>query len=135
MIVVDTHVLLWTLDDDGRLGKRTRVLLDEQSDIILISAISIWEIALLVKKGRLVLNRDMATWVRQMLDLPGLLLAPLDPAIAIDSVMLPGEFHNDPADRIIVATARHHDAPLLTVDQAILDYGAAGHVAVMNGAL
>jgi PIN domain nuclease of toxin-antitoxin system len=135
MIVLDTHVLVWTLDDDGRLGKRARTLLDDQSDNLLISAISIWEIAMLVKKARLALKKDMAEWVRQMLDLPGLLLAPLEPAIAIDSVMLPGEFHSDPADRIVIATARYHDAPLLTMNRAILAYGATGHVTAIDAAL
>jgi PIN domain nuclease of toxin-antitoxin system len=58
-------------------------------------------------------------------------LAPIEPAIAIDSVRLPGEFHPDPADRIIVATARFHHATLLTADQAILAYGRKGHVDVI----
>ena len=132
MIVIDTHVLVWVLDDSDKLGKRARALIDEQTDGILVSAISVWEIALLVKKGRMALNKEIRHWVDQALDLPGLLLAPLDPAIAIDSAVLPGEFHNDPADRIIVATARYHDAPLLTVDRAILAYGATGHVAVVD---
>jgi PIN domain nuclease of toxin-antitoxin system len=134
MIVIDTHVLVWALDDDDRLGPKARVLID-QSETALLSAISIWEIALLVKKSRLVLKNDLADWVKQALALPSLVLAPLDPAIALDSVTLPGEFHNDPADRIIVATARHHDVPLLTIDRAILDYGRSGHVAVTDASL
>jgi PIN domain nuclease of toxin-antitoxin system len=131
MIVVDTHVLVWTLDDDARLGPQARSLID-QSETILLSAISIWEIALLVKKSRLALKMDIADWVKQALALPGLLLAPLDPAIAIDSVNLPGDFHNDPADRIVIATARHHDVPLLTIDRAIIDYAGSGHVKVVD---
>jgi PIN domain nuclease of toxin-antitoxin system len=134
MIVIDTHVLVWALDDDDRLGPKARVLID-RSETALLSAISIWEIALLVKKSRLVLKNDLADWVKQALALPSLVLAPLDPAIALDSVTLPGEFHNDPADRIIVATARHHDVPLLTIDRAILDYGRSGHVAVTDASL
>ena len=134
MIVIDTHVLVWALDDDDRLGPKARVLID-QSETALLSAISIWEIALLVKKSRLLLKNDLADWVKQALALPSLVLAPLDPAIALDSVTLPGEFHNDPADRIIVATARHHDVPLLTIDRAILDYGRSGHVAVTDASL
>jgi PIN domain nuclease of toxin-antitoxin system len=134
MIVIDTHVLVWALDDNDRLGPKARTRIDE-SETVLVSAISIWEIALLVKKSRLVLKRDVAGWVKQVLALPHLQLAPLDPAIALGSVDLPGEFHNDPADRIIIATARHHDAPLLTVDRAILDYGRSGHVAVEDAGL
>jgi PIN domain nuclease of toxin-antitoxin system len=137
MIVLDTHVLLWTLQDDAKLGRQARMLLDDQAaaDGILVSAITIWEIALLVRKDRLALRTETAKWVAEALDLPGLLLAPLDPAIAIDSIMLPGAFHNDPADRIIIATARYHDAPLLTVDRAILDYSAAGHVHTIDAGL
>jgi PIN domain nuclease of toxin-antitoxin system len=131
MIVIDTHVLVWALDDDDRLGVQARDLIN-QSETILLSAISIWEIALLARKSRLVLEKGVNEWVKQALALPSLLLAPLDPAIALDSVSLPGEFHNDPADRIIIATARHHGIPLLTVDRAILDYGQSGHVAVAD---
>ena len=134
MIVIDTHVLVWALDDDDRLGPKSRILID-QSEAILLSAISIWEIALLVKKSRLVLKKDLAEWVKQALALPSLRLVPLDPAIALDSVNLPAEFHNDPADRIIIATARHHAMPLLTVDRAILDYGSKGHVTVADADL
>jgi PIN domain nuclease of toxin-antitoxin system len=136
MIVLDTHVLVWTLQDDSKLGPGARTLIDEQiHDAVLIPAISVWEIALLVKRGRLGLNSDMTRWMGQALDLPGVFLAPLEPSISIDSVMLPGEFHNDPADRLIVATARYHEAPLLTVDRAILDYANAGHVQAIDANL
>ncbi len=134
MIVLDTHVLVWTLDDNDRLGPKARALI-EQSETILVSAISIWEIALLVKKSRLVLKRDVADWVKQALALPSLQLTPLDPAIAFDSVNLPGEFHSDPADRMIIATARYRDVPLLTVDRAILAYARHGHVTVVDAGL
>jgi PIN domain nuclease of toxin-antitoxin system len=131
MIVIDTHVLVWALDDDDRLGAQARTVID-QSETVLLSPISIWEIALLAKKSRLVLKEGIDEWVKQALALPSLLLAPLEPTIAIDSVSLPGKFHNDPADRIIIATARHHRAALLTVDQAILDYAKSGHVSVTD---
>jgi PIN domain nuclease of toxin-antitoxin system len=131
MIVLDTHVLVWALDDDGRLGPQARTLIDE-GDPILLSAISIWEIAMLARKSRLTVKQGLDEWVKQALALPGLLLAPLDPTIAIDSVMLPGAFHNDPADRIIIATARFHGAPLLTVDRAILDYAGDGHIEAID---
>jgi PIN domain nuclease of toxin-antitoxin system len=134
MIVIDTHALVWALDDSDRLGAQARALID-QSETVLFSAISIWEIALLVKKSRLMLNKEIDEWMKRVFDLPGLLLAPLDPAIAIDSVRLPGEFHNDPADRIIIATARHHGVPLLTADRAILDYAKEGHVTVVDASL
>ena len=136
MIVLDTHVLVWTLQEDSRLGPKARFLIDEQiHDAVFVPAISIWEIALLVKKGRLGLGSDTTRWVGQALDLPGVVLAPLEPSISIDSVMLPGDFHKDPADRLIVATARYHESPLLTVDRAILEYAEAGHVQAIDASL
>ena len=83
---------------------------------------------MLVAKGRLALDRDVAEWIAAALALPGLRLAPLDPQIAIDATRLPGDIHGDPADRLIVATARHHAATLVTDDQLILTYSACGHL-------
>ena len=130
MIVVDTHVLVWAVDDDARLGHKARAAIEEagRSDGIAVSAITPWEIALLAEKGRLRLGIDTAVWIDTALDLPGVRLVPIEPAIAIDSVRLPGSFHADPADRLIVATARHCGAALLTADQAILNYATGGHV-------
>lgn len=137
VILLDTHVLVWSLQDEPRLGANARALLDENifSDGLMVSAITPWEIALLEKKSRIALGIDVRRWITEALALPGIVLASLDPEIAIDSVMLPGDFHADPADRIIIATARHHDVPLLTIDQAILDYGKAGHVRVVDARL
>lgn len=134
MIVVDTHVLIWAVDDDAHLGHAARAAIEEagRSDAIAVSAITPWEIALLAEKGRLRLGCDAAVWIDAALDLPGVRLVPLEPAIAIDSVRLPGGFHADPADRLIVATARYCSAPLLTADSAILDYATGGHVRVVD---
>ncbi len=134
MIVVDTHVLIWLVDGDARLGHIARAAIEEagRTDGISVSAITPWEIVLLVEKGRLRLACDAAVWIDTALDLPGIHLVPIVPAIAIDSVRLPGSFHADPADRFIVATARHCRAPLLTADSAILGYAAQGHVQVFD---
>lgn len=134
MILLDTHVLVWSLSDDPRLGRKARQLIDEAtgSSIVLVSAITLWEIAMLVEKGRLALGRDVAAWIEAALEAPGLQLAPVSPEIAIDSVRLPGHFHADPADRLIVATARQADATLLTGDRAILTYAAAGYVKAVD---
>lgn len=130
MILLDTHILVWAMNDDARLGARSREALDKsaKSGRVLVSAITPWEIAMLVQKGRLTLSSDVAQWIDEALALPAIELAPLLPQIAIDSTRLPGEFHADPADRIIVATARFHRIPLVTADQAILEYGELGHV-------
>lgn len=136
MIVLDTHVLIWVLEDEARLGAAARAAVEQASESgsVLISAITPWEIALLVQKGRLALTDDVGTWLETVLALPSLRLAALEPGIAVDSVRLPGKLHADPADRIIIATARHFGWPLLTADRAILDYGGAGHVLVMDAA-
>ncbi|MFP3544906.1 type II toxin-antitoxin system VapC family toxin [Rhizobium sp. SIMBA_035] len=130
MILLDTHILVWAMNDDARLGARSREALDKsaKSGRVLVSAITPWEIAMLVQKGRLTLSSDVAQWIDEALALPAIELAPILPQIAIDSTRLPGEFHADPADRIIVATARFHRIPLVTADQAILEYGELGHV-------
>ncbi|OLP54332.1 twitching motility protein PilT [Rhizobium rhizosphaerae] len=130
MILLDTHVLIWALEDDRRLAGDARERL-RQSAQLAVSAISIWEIAMLVERRRLVLTQDLEAWVAKVLSIPQLLLIPIDPAIAIDSVRLRPPFHPDPADRLIVATARFLRAPLMTADRAILAYADAGHVDVI----
>ena len=137
MILLDTHVLIWSLQDAAPLGPEACILLDEQilAEGLMISASTIWEIALLAKKSRIALGMEVLKWIEDALALPGLVLGALEPPIAVGSVMLPGDFHSDPADRILIATARHHSLPLLTADQAILDYGAAGHVNVIDARL
>ena len=136
MIVLDTHTLIWTVEDDGQLGASASRLIEEtvQTDRVAVSAITPWEIALLVERRRLRLGREVGEWIAEALSLPGVTLIPIEPAIAIDSVRLPGRFHADPADRFIVATARHLKAPLLTADRKILAYSAAGHVKAVDAA-
>ncbi len=77
---------------------------------------------MLVEKERLILSMPVDRWMRLALGYPGITLLPLEPQIAIESTRLPPPFHNDPADRIIVATARIHQCPLLTVDRKIRNY-------------
>jgi len=130
MIVVDTHVLIWAIQGDRRLGSAAARVIEAngRESRVGVSAITPWEIALLTERGRLRLDRDVAEWIDTVLKLPAFRLLPIQPAIAVGSVRLPGAFTSDPADRLIVATARHHGARLLTADRAILDYGATGQV-------
>lgn len=86
---------------------------------------------MLESKDRLVLDRPVIEWMHEVMAKPGLRLAPLTPEIAIRSSRLPGRFHADPADRMIVATARETGATLVTHDHAILRYAEQGHVQVM----
>ena len=93
-----------------------------QEDNLLLSAISLWEVCKLVEKGRIQIFSDLEEWVRQALDIPGLQVVPLDFRVFYKSTTLPGAFHRDPADQMIVATARLTDAVILTKDQRIRDY-------------
>ncbi|OLP59515.1 twitching motility protein PilT [Xaviernesmea oryzae] len=133
MMVVDTHVLIWALEDNGRLSAAARDQIKQAAQLA-VSAISIWEIAMLVERGRLVLAQDLDLWIAKALSLPQVILVLIEPAIAIDSVRLPQPFYADPADRMIVATARFLQVPLMTADRVILAYAQAGHVQAVAAA-
>lgn len=136
VVLLDTHVLVWLVAGSARLGSQSRSFIQEaaQENSLLVSAITPWEIAMLVSKGRLVLDRELGEWMTVTLALPGIRLAPLSPEVAIASTHLPGTLHADPADRILAATARHLHAVLVTEDQRLLDYGAAGHLRTLRAA-
>ena len=133
-LLLDTHVLIWLLAGDGRLGAiaRSRIEQAARDNALLVSAISPWEIAMLVSKGRLALDRDVGEWVNTALALPGIRLTPLAPEIAVASTRLPGVLHPDPADRIFAATTRHVDAVLVTADRRLLEYGQSGHLKTLS---
>jgi PIN domain nuclease of toxin-antitoxin system len=123
MILLDTHIWVWWVDDNQQLVDRPRHLIqDNVRSGLEVSAISCWEVAKLVQYGRLELACPLEDWMEQALAYPGVQLLELTPRIAIESTKLPGTFHRDPADQIIVATARVYDIPLLTVDSRILQY-------------
>lgn len=130
-LVLDTHVWIWLEAGDSRIKGSAVLETIERARAkggVIVSAISVWEVALLDAKGRIQLNQECNLWVRTALSAPGVILHPLNPEIAIESTRLPGEFHADPSDRILVATARYLNAPLITADGRILDYGARKHV-------
>lgn len=136
-VLLDTHVLVWLLSGNSRLGAQARIFIQQsaQDHPVLVSAITPWEIAMLVSKERLTLDRDIDQWMAVALALPGIRLASLSPEIAVASTRLPGTLHGDPADRIIAATARHLDATLVTEDQRLLEYGATGHLRTLRAAI
>lgn len=136
LVLLDTHAFVWLLNGNERLGRKARKAIQRSLDeaAVLVSAISPWEIAMLVGKGRLVLDRDVGEWLRAALALPGVRLEPLSPEVAVASTRLPGALHADPADRIIAATARHLGASLVTEDRLLLAYGAAGHIKTIHAA-
>ena len=125
MIVLDTHVLVWWASGArSELSRKAKKAIDDAfaSGQILISSISAWEIAALVSKKRIALSMDVADWLQIVAAAPGVKFIPVDNEIAVQSVALPGEFHKDPADRFIVATARKFSAPLITKDEKIREY-------------
>ncbi|WP_286895874.1 type II toxin-antitoxin system VapC family toxin [Achromobacter sp. UBA2119] len=124
MIVLDTHALIWWVSGDSQLSRpaRNAIEAEAQNGEILISAMSAWEIAMLAKAGRLALTMDAEAWLDTVAEVPAIRFVPVDVRISVQSVDLPGDFHKDPADRIIVATARHHSVPLVSADLKIRDY-------------
>lgn len=121
MIVLDTHILIWWLTGDARL-KPSQLLEIQQSGTLAVSAISLWEIAKLVENHRLSFNMPVLDWINAALTHPKIQVIPLLPEIVVCSTQLPGGFHKDPADQLIVATAITLDVPLLTMDRKILAY-------------
>jgi PIN domain nuclease of toxin-antitoxin system len=122
------------VEEAPRLGVRTAEALNRAGweNRIVVSAITPWEIGLLTSKGRLQLGADVMQWIRAALAKPGVYLAPLEPEIAVASTRLPFEMHADPADRILVATARHLGATLVTADGALLDLARSGHFRALD---
>ena len=122
LILIDTHIWIWWVSDPQKLRRQHAELLSSADQDWALSAISCWEVAKLVEYDRLSLIQPLDEWLKAALSIPRLQLIPLTPEIAIESTRLPGTFHRDPADQIIVATARIHQVPLLTEDSRILAY-------------
>jgi PIN domain nuclease of toxin-antitoxin system len=118
VILLDTHVLVWTLENSAELGKKAKKTLTVSGDHTAVSAISFWEIAMLATRGRLTISSDISEWRRQILAL-GINEVPIDGSIGIAACQLK-DFHPDPADRFIVATAIRRGIPLITADERIL---------------
>ncbi len=122
MIVLDTHVWVWWVDGGSQLPANYLTLLQaEAANGLGVAAISLWEVAKLVELGRLQLAIPVDQWLALAVR-PPVQLLPLSPEVAVESTRLPAPFHRDPADQIIVATARVYDSPLVTVDRLIRAY-------------
>lgn len=124
MILLDTHILLWWLHSPDRLPDemKSEITVEESKNGILVSAISIWEIAVKTGLGKLALPLPIEEWFEMVKAYPGIVIEPLDPLDAISSTQLPGDFHKDPADRILIAIAKRYDIFLATMDRKILNY-------------
>jgi PIN domain nuclease of toxin-antitoxin system len=130
MLLLDTHVIVWLSEGLENLPETSRDLIDRAAREVglAVSPISFWEIAMLHFKQRLTLSLPVQQWRELVLENPAINEVPLTGDVAIESVLLPGTFHNDPADRMLVATARLNSWHLATRDTGILAYSAAGHV-------
>ena len=119
--LLDTHAWIWWIQADARLGKPTIAALDALApdDRPSVPAICLWEVAMLVNLGRLDLGESLRSWLDAAADSRTAHVLPITPAIANEVARIPESMHRDPADRLIIATARVHDLPVLTRDQAI----------------
>ena len=123
MIVLDTHIWVWWIHLDPRLTEARREYMHaHESEGLGVSIFSCWEVAKLVEIKKLSLHCPLEEWLDTALNYPGVRLLDLSKAVIVEATRLPGEFHRDPADQIIVATARVHACPLLTADSKILQY-------------
>lgn len=123
MILLDTHIWVWWVHGDTQLTQEYQDYIQAQElQGLGVSAISCWEVAKLVERGRLILPFSVDKWLDQALAYPGICLVELTPRICVESTQLPGDFNRDPADQIIVATARVYDCPLVTMDSKIRSY-------------
>ncbi len=133
--VLDTHVWIWMEEGHERLKNSKSFGLIRQSiahSHLKVSPISIWEISMLEARSRVRLSLNTFDWVNNALENPSVQLAPITPEIAWDAGRIPGNFHGDPADRILVATARALKGKLVTADKKILEYARENFVKVLT---
>jgi PIN domain nuclease of toxin-antitoxin system len=125
-VLLDTHILVWWQSGQGRLSRaQTRTLLEVEDGSVAaaISGITLWEVASLVDRGRVQIAGSLDVWLDEIQSHPRLIVLPITAAIAAESVRIGRNFPKDPADRIIVATARCHGLRLLTADEDIRRWG------------
>ena len=123
MIMLDTHIWVqWTLDITRLTPAQIRAIADDERGRIGVSVISCWEVAKSAQINRLQFAVPVSEWMDTALRYPGVELLDLTPEIAVASTQLPGDFHRDPSDQIIVATARAYQCPLVTSDRPIRQY-------------
>ncbi len=135
LTVLDTHVWIWVVEGDRAALAPSAIEAISRAakeGAVRVSAISMWEVAMLEAKGRISLSRPVDDWVQAALRAPGISLLPLSPDIAIESTRLPGAPGGDPADRILMASARTLGGQLATCDRDILNYSKGGQLNVLN---
>ena len=133
-ILLDTHVLIWYANGSEDLSKSARKMITSAlyHGEATLAAISLWEICMLNKKQRIILEMPTLEWIRQFVELTRIRILPITAQIAAESCDLPGDFHEDPSDRMITATARVHGLTLMTRDKRILSYGKHKYISVIK---
>ncbi|CAK6516445.1 type II toxin-antitoxin system VapC family toxin [Rickettsia helvetica] len=129
-LVLDTHVLLWSLLQPEELSEQIKhkINLVQENSQLFLSSISLWEIAMLNFKKRINIYEPIKDFLNSITNINGLSIKDISPEIAAESIALMDGFHGDPADRIIVATAKCLGATILTRDQKILNWAKLGHI-------
>jgi len=124
MILLDTHAWVWLVSNPGNLSEAAKNSLETamEENAVYVSSISVWEVALLVLRKRLKLTMDVNDWIRKSEQLPFMKFVPINNFIAVQSVYLSPPLHKDPADRIIIATAKSMGMPIVTKDDKIRNY-------------
>ncbi len=132
-LIMDTHIWYWFVTGDETLSKKVIETINQAShkDSLYLSAISLWEIAMLENKNRIHFKLPTLQWIESALKGAPIQLLPITPAVAVESCRLE-DFHGDPADRIIVATARVENLTLLTRDKKIQDFGSQNKVKIIS---
>jgi len=134
-LLLDTHILIWSLTKSDELSSEVKeaIKLAKANKNLYLSSISLWEIAMLAQKQRISVYRRIADFLQTIENIRGLNILQITANIAAESVALPGDIHNDPADRIIIASCREISATLVTRDQKILDWSNLGHIKILRG--
>jgi PIN domain nuclease of toxin-antitoxin system len=133
-LLLDTHIWIWLINGDPTLLPKTRDLINEAAEQgqVFLSTISTWEVSMLEAHGRITLSKPCLDWIKTSLKLSGIKTITISPEIAVESCQLPNNFHGDPADRMIIATARLHDLTLLTRDKKLIAYGKENYARVVK---
>ncbi|WP_106874795.1 type II toxin-antitoxin system VapC family toxin [Candidatus Phycorickettsia trachydisci] len=130
MIVLDTHVLLWSLLKPEELSEKVRGVISsaQKESKLIVCSISLWEISMLKFKKRINIYQPVKNFLAAITNVPGLIVKDISSEIASEGVLLTDEFQGDPADRIIVATTKVYGATLITRDQRILSWAEQGDI-------
>lgn len=134
-ILLDTHVIIWALLKPDELSSKVRTIIElaQKEQRLLMSSISLWEIAMLKRKKKINIYEPLKDFLQSIIDIDGIKFIDITAKIAAESVVLTDDFHGDPADRIITATAISESATLLTRDEKILSWAQLGNIRTIRG--